>query len=54
LLTGALPGGQRSASWIFVNALHLRDEFFLDFFEIAFIIIPLLGAGRQASSAAST
>lgn len=41
LLTG-LPGGQ-IGFLIFVNALVFGLAFFLDFFELAFIIIPLLG-----------
>src|SRR6201988_741759 len=40
LLT-ALPGGQ-IGFFIFVNAFFFVIAFFLDFFEIAFIIIPLL------------
>jgi tripartite ATP-independent transporter DctM subunit len=41
LLT-SLPGGQ-IGFLIFVNALVFVLAFFLDFFELAFIIIPLLG-----------
>src|SRR5438445_773633 len=41
LLT-SLPGGQ-VGFLIFVNALVFVLAFFLDFFELAFIIIPLLG-----------
>jgi tripartite ATP-independent transporter DctM subunit len=41
LLT-SLPGGQ-VGFLIFVNALVFILAFFLDFFELAFIIIPLLG-----------
>jgi TRAP-type mannitol/chloroaromatic compound transport system permease large subunit len=41
LLT-SLPGGQMGFL-IFVNALVFILAFFLDFFELAFIIIPLLG-----------
>ena len=39
-----LPGGQ-IGFLIFVNVFVFVLAFFLDFFEIAFIIIPLLGAG---------
>ena len=47
LLT-SLPGGQ-VGFLVFVNILVFLLAFFLDFFELAFIIIPLLGpAGRQA------
>ena len=45
LLT-SLPGGQLGFL-IFVNIFIFVIAFFLDFFEIAFIIIPLLGAGRR-------
>src|SRR5207244_8141785 len=38
----SLPGGQ-IGFLIFVNALVFVLAFFLDFFELAFIIIPLLG-----------
>jgi tripartite ATP-independent transporter DctM subunit len=41
LLT-SLPGGQ-IGFLIFVNALVFVLAFFLDFFELAFIVIPLLG-----------
>jgi TRAP-type mannitol/chloroaromatic compound transport system permease large subunit len=41
LLT-SLPGGQ-VGFLLFVNALVFILAFFLDFFELAFIIIPLLG-----------
>ncbi len=41
LLT-SLPGGQ-TGFLIFVNALVFILAFFLDFFELAFIIVPLLG-----------
>ncbi|MFN9130635.1 MAG: TRAP transporter large permease subunit [bacterium] len=41
LLTG-LPGGQ-TGFLIFVNVLIFLLSFFLDFFEIAFILLPLLG-----------
>jgi TRAP-type mannitol/chloroaromatic compound transport system permease large subunit len=41
LLTG-LPGGQ-VGFLIFVNAFVFVLAFFLDFFELAFIVIPLLG-----------
>jgi TRAP-type mannitol/chloroaromatic compound transport system permease large subunit len=40
-LLSALPGGQ-IGFLIFVNAFIFIVAFFLDFFEIAFIIIPLL------------
>ncbi|WP_424626966.1 TRAP transporter large permease [Bradyrhizobium sp. SYSU BS000235] len=38
----ALPGGQ-TGFLIFVNAFVFVLAFFLDFFELAFIVIPLLG-----------
>jgi len=41
LLTG-LPGGQ-TGFLVFVNVLIFVLSFFLDFFEIAFILLPLLG-----------
>ena len=44
LLT-SLPGGQ-IGFLIVVNLLVFVLAFFLDFFELAFIIVPLLGAGR--------
>ncbi len=44
LLTG-LPGGQ-IGFLIVVNILTFVLAFFLDFFELAFIIVPLLGTGR--------
>ena len=47
LLT-SLPGGQ-VGFLIFVNAFVFVLAFFLDFFELAFIVIPLLGPGRRAS-----
>ena len=47
LLT-SLPGGQ-VGFLIFVNAFVFVLAFFLDFFELAFIVIPLLGAGCRAS-----
>ncbi len=40
-----LPGGQ-IGFLIFVNLLVFVLAFFLDFFELAFIVVPLLGAGR--------
>ena len=47
LLTG-LPGGQ-VGFLIVVNILIFVLAFFLDFFELSFIVVPLLGAGgRQA------
>ena len=46
LLT-SLPGGQ-VGFLIFVNAFVFVLAFFLDFFELAFIVIPLLGPGRRA------
>ena len=49
---GSLPGGQ-VGFLIFVNIFVFLLAFFLDFFEIAFIVIPLLGAGRGASSAST-
>ena len=45
LLT-SLPGGQ-IGFLIFVNALVFILAFFLDFFELAFIIIPLLGPAAE-------
>ncbi|MFH1344662.1 MAG: TRAP transporter large permease subunit [Pseudomonadota bacterium] len=45
LLT-SLPGGQ-VGFLIFVNALVFVLAFFLDFFELAFIIIPLLGPAAE-------
>ena len=46
LLTG-LPGGQ-TGFLIFVSILVFLLAFFLDFFELAFIIVPLLIAPAQA------
>ena len=45
LLT-SLPGGQ-TGFLIFVNAFVFVLAFFLDFFELAFIIIPLLGPAAE-------
>ena len=45
LLT-SLPGGQ-FGFLIFVNALVFVLAFFLDFFELAFIVIPLLGPAAE-------
>ena len=45
LLT-SLPGGQ-IGFLLFVNALVFILAFFLDFFELAFIIIPLLGPAAE-------
>jgi TRAP-type mannitol/chloroaromatic compound transport system permease large subunit len=45
LLT-SLPGGQ-VGFLLFVNALVFILAFFLDFFELAFIIIPLLGPAAE-------
>jgi len=45
LLT-SLPGGQ-IGFLVFVNALVFVLAFFLDFFELAFIIIPLLGPAAE-------
>jgi TRAP-type mannitol/chloroaromatic compound transport system permease large subunit len=45
LLT-SLPGGQ-TGFLIFVNALVFILAFFLDFFELAFIVIPLLGPAAE-------
>lgn len=42
----ALPGGQ-TGFLIFVNAFVFVLAFFLDFFELAFIIIPLLGPAAE-------
>src|SRR5207237_5018981 len=45
LLT-SLPGGQ-VGFLIFVNAFVFVLAFFLDFFELAFIVIPLLGPAAE-------
>ena len=45
LLT-SLPGGQ-TGFLIFVNAFVFVLAFFLDFFELAFIIVPLLGPAAE-------
>jgi tripartite ATP-independent transporter DctM subunit len=45
MLTG-LPGGQ-VGFLIFVNAFVFVLAFFLDFFELAFIVIPLLGPAAE-------
>ncbi|MGO4570983.1 TRAP transporter large permease [Microvirga sp. 2TAF3] len=45
LLT-SLPGGQ-AGFLVFVNILVFLLAFFLDFFELAFIIIPLLGPAAE-------
>ncbi len=45
LLT-SLPGGQ-IGFLVFVNALVFLLAFFLDFFELAFIVIPLLGPAAE-------
>ena len=45
LLT-SLPGGQ-IGFLVFVNALVFVLAFFLDFFELAFIIVPLLGPAAE-------
>jgi tripartite ATP-independent transporter DctM subunit len=45
LLT-SLPGGQ-TGFLIFVNILVFLLAFFLDFFELAFIIVPLLGPAAE-------
>jgi TRAP-type mannitol/chloroaromatic compound transport system permease large subunit len=42
-----LPGGQ-FGFLLFVNALVFLLAFFLDFFELAFIIVPLLAAPAEA------
>ena len=47
LLT-SLPGGQ-IGFLIFVNAFVFVLAFFLDFFELAFIVIPLLGPAAETS-----
>jgi TRAP-type mannitol/chloroaromatic compound transport system permease large subunit len=41
-LLSSLPGGT-TGFLVFVNALVFVLSFFLDFFEIAFILLPLLG-----------
>ena len=43
----SLPGGQ-FGFLLFVNALVFLLAFFLDFFELAFIIVPLLAAPAEA------
>ena len=45
LLT-SLPGGQ-TGFLVFINILVFLLAFFLDFFEIAFIVIPLLGPAAE-------
>jgi TRAP-type mannitol/chloroaromatic compound transport system permease large subunit len=45
LLT-SLPGGQ-TGFLIFINVLVFLLAFFLDFFEIAFIVIPLIGPAAE-------
>jgi tripartite ATP-independent transporter DctM subunit len=45
LLT-SLPGGQ-TGFLVFVNAFVFVLAFFLDFFELAFIVIPLLGPAAE-------
>jgi TRAP-type mannitol/chloroaromatic compound transport system permease large subunit len=42
----SLPGGQ-IGFLLFVNALVFVLAFFLDFFELAFIVIPLLGPAAE-------
>ena len=42
----SLPGGQ-VGFLIFVNAFVFLLAFFLDFFELAFIVIPLLGPAAE-------
>jgi tripartite ATP-independent transporter DctM subunit len=42
----SLPGGQ-TGFLIFVNVLVFLLAFFLDFFELAFIIVPLLGPAAE-------
>lgn len=42
----SLPGGQ-TGFLIFVNAMVFILAFFLDFFELAFIVIPLLGPAAE-------
>jgi len=42
----SLPGGQ-TGFLIFVNAFVFFLAFFLDFFEIAFIVVPLLGPAAE-------
>ena len=42
----ALPGGQ-VGFLVFVNAFVFLIAFFLDFFEIAFIVIPLIGPAAE-------
>ena len=52
LLT-SLPGGQLGFL-VFVNIFIFVIAFFLDFFEIAFIIIPLLARSRTSSASTSS
>ena len=50
LLT-SLPGGQ-VGFLVFINVLVFLLAFFLDFFEIAFIVIPLIGPAAWAKGSA--
>ena len=50
--SSSLPGGV-VGFLLFVNAFVFVMAFFLDFFEIAFIIIPLLAADRERRSAST-
>ena len=52
LLT-SLPGGQ-IGFLVFVNVFVFVLAFFLDFFEIAFIVIPLLARWRSISASISS
>ena len=45
----SLPGGQ-IGFLVVVNLFVFVLAFFLDFFEIAFIVIPLLGPRRSSSA----
>ena len=51
ILLTSLPGGQLGFL-IIVNVLVFILAFFLDFFELAFIVVPLLG--RRRTNSAST
>ena len=51
-MLAGLPGGQ-IGFLIVVNIFIFFLAFFLDFFEIAFIILPLLGAGGRTSWAST-
>ena len=48
------PARRQLGFLIVVNIIVFVLAFFLDFFELAFIIVPLLGAGRATSSASTS